>query len=49
MSMVGAEAVRRRVPARPNVPWPCSLRKLADEAGRLRAARPMPEADETNR
>ena len=23
---------------RPNVPWPCSLRKLADEAGRLRAA-----------
>ena len=34
---------------RPNVPWPCSLRKLADEAGRLRAARPMPEADETNR
>ena len=34
---------------RPNVPWPCSLRKLADEAGRFRAARSMPDADETNR
>ena len=34
---------------RPKDPWPCSLRKLADEAGRLRVARPMPEADEANR
>jgi hypothetical protein len=34
---------------RPNVLWPCSLRMLIDEAGRLRAARPMPEADEVNR
>jgi hypothetical protein len=34
---------------RPNDPWPCSLPKLADEAGRLRAARQVPDADETDR
>jgi hypothetical protein len=48
MSIVGAEAVRRRGTGRPNDSWPCSLRKLADEAGRLRAAQ-VPDADETNR
>jgi hypothetical protein len=33
---------------RPNEPWPCSLRKLADEARRLQAARHVAGADETN-
>ena len=34
---------------RPNDRWPCSLRKLADKAGRLRAARQVPDGDEANR
>jgi hypothetical protein len=47
MSMVGAEAVRRRVPAARTSRGRVRCAKLAGEAGRLRAARPMPEADET--
>jgi hypothetical protein len=33
---------------RPKDPWPCSLRKLADEAGRLRVARHVPDANKSN-
>jgi hypothetical protein len=33
---------------RPKDPWPCSLRKLADEAGRLRVARHVPDAEKSN-
>jgi hypothetical protein len=33
---------------RPNEPWPCSLRKLADQARQLQAARHVPGPDETN-
>jgi hypothetical protein len=33
---------------RPKDPWPCSLRKLADEAGRLRVARHVHDANKSN-
>jgi hypothetical protein len=33
---------------RPNEPWPCSLRKLAEQARRLQAAGHVPGAEETN-
>ena len=34
---------------RPNDPWPCSLRKLADEAGPASSRAADADADETNR
>ena len=33
---------------RPNEPWPCSLRKLAEQARLLQPARHVPSAEETN-
>jgi hypothetical protein len=33
---------------RPNEPWPCSLRKLAEQARRLQTARHVPSTEETN-